>query len=875
MEFAGRQKSPGGEAQSNLTTPGGRGEGGPAWTWVWLEQLWQDLRYALRMLRRSPGFTAAAVLSLALGIGANTAIFSAIDGLLLKTLPVKEPGRLVFMVESDVVQGSSNYLLNYPLFEKLRDLDQVFEDVSVVSLNDRSNISVDGPGGGLDAGQARVALVSGNYFSMMGINAAAGRTFTPDDDRVPGGHPVAVISYGYWERKFGLAPDAVGRTLSLNSTTYDIIGVAPRDFSGDWVGRPADLWIPAMMQAQVMLEMPNLLKAGNGWVRIIARLKPGVSMQQAQAVAAAVYQQYRRDRVGPNLTPEQLQQIERDRLELRSGANGYSPQRDSFAQPLAILMIVAGVVLLIACANVANLLLSRSSVRQREMAVRLAIGAGRGRIVRQLLTESLLLAVLGGALGLLCSVWLTSTLATMVGTGPTQMDSRAPSPWVSLDLHIDATMLAFTAGLCLLTGIIFGMAPAFRGSKASLSSTLMDRGADAGGSMKRFGLGKLLVVAQVALSLVLLIGAGLFVRTLQNLKQQGMGVDRDHLLLVWTSPGQTGRQGPALAALWHSTLERISALPGVVSASAANHGLLEGNDNGGSSEMMTVEGQEHKPGLQLTRIGIAPGYFQTAGIQMLQGHDVTERDTETTPKVAIINETMARFFFDDQNPIGKHFGPGGPNEMIEIIGVVSDTKHGTPRDKRGFWYVPYQQPPSLMRTMCIEVRTANDPLSLAGRVRQELLDLDPKLPVLKIDTIEDQFNDVLAQERLVATLSSFFSALAVLLACIGLYGVMSYATARRTNEIGIRMALGATPARVLAMVLKESLWLMLAGLAIGLPAAVAVTRLISARLFGIGAADPLTMAGATLLIVAVAVVAAFLPARKASKVDPMRALKYE
>jgi predicted permease len=842
-----------------------------------LRDLWQDLRYGLRMMRKSPAFTAVAVLSLALGIGANTAIFNVIDTLMLRKLPVREPEQLVMFYTAEPGSPSGARLASLKEFEKYRSLTQVFTDVAAISHTDRFNITVNGSGGGSDAGLVRVALVSGNYFFLLGVNAVVGRTLLPDDDRVAGEQPVAVISYAFWERRFARASDVVGRTLTMNGTSYTILGVTPRGFSGEWVGRPVDLWIPTVMQAQVMPEYPTLVTSGGVWLRLVGRLKPGVPMQQAQAVGQIVYQQNMRE-FWPNPTPSQARYMTQAHLELRSAANGYSPQRDSFAQSLAILGVMIGLVLLIACANIANLLLARSAARQREMALRLALGAATARIVRQLLTESILLAVMGGALGLLFSVWAATALSTTLPLGPVQTDSREASQWVSFDLYPDWRVFAFTAALCLLTGVLFGLAPAFRGSKTSLSPALTGRGSDSGSFGGRFALGKMLVIAQVALSIVLLIGAGLFLRTMRNLRSVDLGFDRQHLLLVWTSPGQTGRQGPAIASLVHDLQDRLSSLPGVLSASASSAGLLTGtSESGGApSEDMKVEGEAPKAGLLGVAVQIAPKYFETVGAPLLLGRDFTERDTETSPQVTIINQTMAHFYFGNQNPIGRHFGFSREVGMPwEIVGVVRDMKFGTPRDKKIVIYLPYRQRISFLRNLCIMVRTVGNPASVASSVRQELREVDPNLPVLRIDTVDEQLNDVLVQERLIMALSSFFGAVAVLLACIGLYGVISYTVARRTNEIGIRLALGATPGKVLSMVLKESLLLVFLGIAIGVPAALAATRLISARLFGVSAADPLTLAAAALLMIGVAALAAFLPALRASKVDPLVALRYE
>ncbi|MCI0540011.1 MAG: FtsX-like permease family protein, partial [Verrucomicrobiales bacterium] len=569
-----------------------------------------------------------------------------------------------------------------------------------------------------------------------------------------------------------------------------------------------------------------------------------------------------------NPTAQQLREIARQHLELEPAASGYSPHRAALSQPLGILMVVVGLVLIIACANVANLLLARAAARQREIAVRVALGAVRWQIVRQLLAESLLLASAGGALSLLFATWGTNLLAPILASGTAA---------VSLDLRPDMRMFAFTAAVCLLTGILFGLVPALRSSKVALAPALTGRGAALGGTRRTFGLGRMLVVSQVALSLVLLIGAGLFVRTLRNLKSQDLGFDREHVLLVFTAPVQTGRVGPALVDLWRTMQERLSNLPGVLSASASLGGMVNGSERGNSSEFIRIEGKDRKAGLLVSDVGVAPKFFQTAGVPLLRGRDFSERDTDTAPRVVIISESLARFLFGDEDPVSKRLGwsfqTGFP---FEIVGVAGDAKHGTPQDNRGIFYFPYGQKQNWLRgTWCLSVRTAGYPIALTARVREELRAIDERLPVLKIQTIEGQLSDVLVKERLIAALSGLFGALAVMLACLGLYGVVSYAVARRTNEIGLRLALGATTSVVLRMILKESLWLVTSGIAIGLPATLALTRLISSRLFGVSPADPLTVVSATALMILVASLAGLLPARRATKVHPMEALRYE
>jgi len=848
---------------------------GAFWDALWLQrQRWedemiQDLRFGFRMLLKNPGFTLVAILTLALGIGANAALFSLVDALLLRTLPVRQPGQLALFKRVEA-GNRMIYDLPYSMFERLRNQPQVFSEVAANWLIERAE-TADSPG--VDPGQVRVGMASGNYFSTLGVQAALGRTFTLDDNRAPGGHPVAVISHGYWERRFALAPDIIGRTLALAGVNYTVIGVTPRGFTGEWVGRPADLWVPFMMASQVMPEVPG--GPSRFPALIIGRLNPGVTIAQAQAASQLIYQQGLLEEQGANLTPQQRQFIAQRRVELESAAMGYSAQRQALAQPLQLLAGLVGLALLAVCANVASLLLARSAAREREMAVRQALGAHRLRIARQLLTESLLLAALGGALGLLFAVWGSKLLAPALSAGP--LSAGVEDNSLSLDLRLDGRLVACAAALCLLVSVLFGLAPALRSSKVALTSAL--KGRNAVGGRGRFFLGKALVVAQVALSLALLVGAGLLARTLRNLRTQDVGFDRENLLLVWAAPVRTGRDVPALADFAQAVQSRLSSLPGVRSASVSNGGVLDGSVTSGrsNSETLSFQGQAPKPGLVTKALAVTPGFFATVGTPLIAGRDFTERDSAEAPQVAILNETMARFFFGNENPLGKRFSAmGAPGFPIEIVGVVKDAKLGTPRDQRGAWYFPYRQNARFLRlNWLIAARATGQPLALAPSVRKALRELDPNLPVLKVTNLTGQLDYALAQERLIATLSAFFGALAALLSSLGLYGVISYTVARRANEIGVRLALGATPFSVLRMVLRESLWLALGGVALGVPASLAVTRLISSRLFGVSPTDPLTLALAVLLMLMVAACAALHPARRAASVDPMVALRRE
>ena len=697
--------------------------------------LWQDLRYGFRMLRRNPGFTAVAVISLSLGIGANTAIFSLINTVLLKTLPVKDPQQLVFLHRVRPGGGTGDSF-PYRTFEQLRDQNQTFSGMFAF---DDAPVSASADG---QAEMIRGEFVSGNYYSVLGAHAILGRTFTGDDDQ-EGKPPIAVISYGYWQRRFSLDPSVVGKSINLKGIPFTIIGVMPPDFFDRRVVGPGpDISVPLVMQPRFALKDHDTFE-------IMARLKPGVAEQQARADLDMIYRQALTEAAGPALSSQTRQEILAQRIELVPGSRGESDLRRQLSYPLGILMAVVGLVLLIACANVANLLLARTTARRREIAVRLAIGAGRPRLIRQLLTESILLAVLGGLLGLLFAWWGADLLSALL------FNESTPG---ALDLQLDWRVFGFTGAVSLLTGVLFGLAPALRATRVDLSHTLKDNAAGIRGAGRRLGLGKALVILQVALSLLLLIGAGLLIRSFQKLNKVETGFNRENVLLFWVFPTLAGYEGPREISLYQQLLERINAIPGVGSASLSRLRLFSG---GHWERNVRIQGQTLGPDEygEVSFNAIGPRFFKTMGIGLLAGRDFTPADGENAPKVALISEGMARQFFKGVNPIGKRIGFAGEQSSgeTEIIGVVNDIKSLSLREEglQKTVYIPYTQAPPVMRgQMTFEVRTAGDPTPIAAAVRHEVQAIEKDLPLVGVQTQAEQVAQSLGKERSLATLSS-------------------------------------------------------------------------------------------------------------------------
>ncbi len=830
--------------------------------------LLKDFRYALRSLRKSPVFLAVAVLSLALGIGANTAIFTLVNQLILQPLPVHDPEQLVMLAGRGKHYGGNNGpdRLSYPMYAEIRDKNQVFSGMFCTYPNTVS-ASFDGHTELIGAD-----FVSGNYFPVLGIGAAVGRVFNASDDLYQGAHPLAVLSYGYWRARFGADPHIVGKQITVNGRALTIIGVSQAGFDGVEPGRAPQIRIPVTMRDD--LPPGDFRRLGNDrfrWTEVFARLKPGMTIEKAQAGLQPLFHQIIEREVTEKpfakASPFVKQEFLRMWMEAMPGSKGRSNMRRAYSKPLFALMGIVGLVLLIACSNLANLLIARASARQKEIAVRLALGAGRGRLIRQLLVESFALAAAGGALGIALAIAIDRALIAFLPTGHTP---------ISLSGTPDRTVLAFTFAVSCLAGALFGLVPALQSTRPGLASTLKDQagGVIRGGSA---GLRKGLVVAQVSLSLLLLIGAGLFLQSLRNLKTLNPGFEVKNLLAFDVDPTLNRYDKQWTNEYYRRLRERLTSLPGVESHALAVVPVIENDE---WDNWVTIEGysakQDERPDPHMQYC--SPAFFKTMKIPLLLGRDFTDRDIEGAPKVGIVNRKFVDRYFGGASPIGRHIGMGidpGTKLDIQIVGVAADTKYENIREEIPYeLYIPYAQK-GFANSATVYVRAPGDPTSLFNALRTAVRPVDEQVPVYDLRTMDDTLEISLLTERLLATLSSVFGCLATLLAALGLYGVMAYMVARRTREIGIRMALGAGQGSVVWMVMRETLALAGLGVAIGLVGAYGVTRLIQAQLFGVQATDLLTMAAAALGIASVAALAGYIPARRATGIDPMLALRWE
>jgi predicted permease len=845
--------------------------------WLWWDHVWQDIRYGLRLLRKSPGFTTVAVLTLALGIGANTAIFSLINSVLLRHLPVRDPWQLVFLTNADAQGMEQGFgdgdrdFLTYAEFQQLERNHDVFSGLlAAASSSSLLPVEIVGAGESPEPESGRVSLVSGSYFSVLGVHPILGTVFTSEVDNLRDANPVAAISYRFWQDRFAGSPAVLGRAVRIHDTSFNIIGVMPPEFHGETVGVSSEIWVPLSMQSEIYPGRDFLSLERNPfhkteWLQAIGRLKPGVSVAQAKASINVTFQQMMQSETG-GMSADQKRKFLNQHLAVVEGGRGASTLRDDFGKPLKILMAIVGLILLIACANVANLLLARSTARQKEITVRVAMGAGAPRLFRQVFTESILLALLGGAVGLLFAHWADHALLRMVSGGPTP---------ISLDVHLDAKVLALTLGVSLITGIFFGLVPAFRAARVDLSSVLKatSRGATGG----RVPIGKGLVVAQVALSLSLLVVAGLFVRSFQRLAEVELGFDRDHLLTFSVNPLSYGYQGPEIARLYNDILERLAEVPGVQSASLSDNGLFAGTD---SNSPVTIEGEKPKTGddAEARWDLVGPHFFSTAGIPILYGREIGSQDSGNGQRVGVINREFARYYFGDSNPLGRrvHVRTTVAESDFVIVGVSANAKHRSVRDKpeRRF-YAPFFNPIGEASYARILVRTSGDPSTVSSAIRLAVRQTAANLPPIEIRSLKQLVAQTLTSDRMVTQLSAVFGVLAIVLASIGLYGIMSYAVSGRTSEVGIRIALGAQPSDVLWLILRDSLRLVLIGVVIGLPVVFGAGTWISSLLFGVEPADPAAITLAAMLLCVVGILACYLPARRAMRVDPLVALRYE
>ncbi len=831
------------------------------------DELVQDLAYTARTLRRSPAFTLIAVFTLALGIGANTAIWSVLHALLLRPLPVRAPEELVALGNPTRIASLSTGsvrtdLISYPLAREILERSRSFSGAFASGRTGQLILGTPGTAGARESVRGR--LVSGSYFAVLGVGAARGRTFSADDDRAPGAAPFAVLSYDYWQRRFAGDAAVVGRRLVLNGFPVTVIGVARPGFSGEIADAPTDLWLPLSLQPQINPGHASLDRWDVSWLLVLGRLQPGVSLAAARGEVNDLFSQIVTGRLGTTL-PETLRPdakgLQDLKIEVTPGSGGFSRQRRELAQPLFAILAMVMLVLLIACANIANLLLERAVARQKEIAVRLALGAGRARLIRQLLTESLVLAALGGGLGALAA-W------SILGGRSTQLGLRPSLP-----------VLAATAAVVVATGLLFGLAPALGATRVDLAPTLKENArslAGSGGKAGRWPLGKLLVVSQLTLSFLLLTGAGLFVGTLRNLEHLELGFPRDEIVMVHVDPVAAGYTGERMASFSRQLLERLQALPGVTGATFSENGLFSGTESGTSMHVEGV-GSMADEGLDLSYDRVGPRYFEAIGIPALLGRGIGTADGPSAPKVAVINQAFRKRYFADRDPLGRHLiETGSSGKSFEIVGVVADVHdheiRGTVPPR---FYVPLEQTDDIGDVAPnFEIRTAH-PTALLAPVARALQAFDPHLAFEDPHPLAAMVDASIRNERTVAQLASAFGGIALLLAAIGLYGVLSYTVARRTHEIGIRMALGSARAGVLGKVVAETLVLAGVGVALGVPLALGLARLVASRLFGLAPTDPATLAAAILTLVLVAILAGALPGSRATRVEPVQALRYE
>ena len=840
-----------------------------------MSSVFHDLSFAARMIRKNPGFTLVVLLSLGLGIGANTAIFSVVDAALLRPMEaVQEPNDLVLFgwvippggdgwpsgmsisgyLNRDEAGRQTSSSFSYPTYQRLRDGNDAFSHIFVFAPIRRLNVRVNG-----EAELTEGQYVSGDYHAGLGISPHLGRLIVPADESIDAA-PVAVLDQGFWQRRFGGDTEIIGQEIYLNGHAFTVVGVTPPGFTGTLqVGSVPDVTVPVTTRSLIRPRRRNFSDGNYYWMHMMGRLSGEAPREQALSQMKLLFERS----VYEDL-PE-VQENSVPQMAFRRGAQGMNEERDDMVEPLLILMVIVGLVLLIACMNVANLLLARSGARQHELAVRLSLGAGRRRLLRQLLTESLVLALLAGLVGVLLSAWFMGILSGMF----------ADISNMSIDLRVDFRVLGFALAISVLTGLIFGSIPALRVSSVSLTPALAGSGRQLAGDRPKHRLSKALVAVQVGISCVLLIVAGLFVQTLRNLENEAVGYNAEGVLQFSIDPTLNGYGGPELVSLYDELMRRVRAVPGVESATVSSLVPVGGMISIGP---VWVQGYERSEDENISAIEnmVASEYFETVGMPILLGRPLSDRDDSSSPLVAVVNQAFVDQFFAGENPLGQRFGFSEENPVeVEIVGVTSNVKYQRPNDTTyPAVHVPFSQKIDDLYSMNFLVRTSGDPLQLVGTMREIVREVDPNLPLYSVRTQEGQLDFTLVMERQFAALSGLLGGVALVLVCIGLYGILSYTVARRTREIGVRMALGARAEDIIRLVVRELLAVAI-GILLGVGAALGLTRFLESQLYGLTPSDPLTMVVAALVVVVVTAVAAVVPARRAARVDPVRALRFE
>jgi predicted permease len=837
-----------------------------------LESIVRDLRFSVRSLKSRPAFTLTVIATLALGIGANTAIFTLVDALLLRPLPVSHPEQLVIVsnpaeVNNNNVGEPVTDYVSFLLYKDVRARNTAFTDMYANGLSGSLDVKI---GGGTDATveQPHARFVTGNFFAVLGVPAYAGRTFTAAEDETQGQDPVAVLTYEYWQRRFSGSFAAIGSIMRVNDVAVTIIGVTPPGFQGDIVGEPLDFWLPMMMAPVIQPGMGVLNDRAWSWMVMMGRLKPGVTIEQARAQLPAVEANAVREHVSGRLLSEFETNLKDTPIQVVSGARGFSERRAEYGKALWVLMAAVGLVILVVCANVSSLMLARTVARGREMTVRMTLGAGRGRLIQQMLIEGTLLAIVSSVLGLLAATWGSRLLLTNVSGSNTTRS-------IAIDTALDARVLAFTAALTLACVLLFGLLPALRATRVDLATSLRSQGRNLMGAARvgRVPFGRALVVAQIALSMLLLIGGGLLVRSMQQLLHSDIGVDRDHVIAVRVRTARSPYVGARLAQFRRDLVDRIARLPGVDAVAFADHGLFSGGASGYHVKVPGFVAQADSEGrVSLDRVG--PNFFHAIGARLVRGRDIDRQDLETRPPATVINETMAKRYFGARDPLGVTVTVD--TVPYTIVGVVRDFQS---RDVRGEprreMYLAFHDPNEGETGQAkLSVHVRGDPSRFVRPIRGAIEDVDRTLPIV-VDPVNDLVRGTVSEDVLLVQVTTFFCVVTLVLAALGLYGVTAYSTSQRTSEFGLREALGAEPGDVTRMVLGEAVRVAIVGIVIGVPAGLAATGMIRAQLFGVGTIDVPSLGIAIVVLVATAVVASYLPARRAAKVGPLEALRLE